>query len=58
MHGKMTEGGHVDSSEWGTMHKDCHEDAVATPDSSLAKIRKLAKATTVVVSAKKAAKSA
>lgn len=54
--GRMEESGHIDKSEWGIMHKDCFDRALETPASALAKITKLAKATTIV-SAKKTKQS-
>lgn len=55
--GKLEEGSHAETKEWGVMHEGCFEQSVESPASALAKIRKLAKATTVV-SPKKASKSA
>jgi hypothetical protein len=55
--GKLVEGAFEEAKEWGVMHEGCFEQSVESPASALAKIRKLAKATTVT-SPKKAAKSA
>lgn len=55
--GKLQEGTFSETKEWGLMHEGCFEHSVDTPASALAKIRKLAKATTVV-STRKVAKSA
>lgn len=55
--GKLQEGAFSESKEWGVMHENCFEQSVESPASALAKIRKLAKATTVV-STRKVAKSA
>lgn len=45
--GKLEEGAFAETKEWGVMHEDCFDQSVESPASALAKIRKLAKATTV-----------
>ena len=56
--GMVESGIFTEKKEWGVMHEACFDQSHESPDSALAKIRKLAKATTVVVSAKKVAKNA
>lgn len=53
--GRLQEGSHSETKEWGVFHENCFEQSVESPASALAKIRKLAKATTVN---RKVAKSA
>lgn len=52
--GKVDEGSFVESKEWGLLHEGCFEQSVESPAIALAKIRKLAKQTTVVSTGKKA----
>ena len=48
--GKVTdgEGSFEESKEWGVLHDCCFERSVESPSMALAKIKKLAKQTTVV----------
>jgi hypothetical protein len=55
--GRVGAGAFAETKEWGVMHEGCFDNSIESPASTLAKIRKLAKATTVT-SSKKAAKSA
>jgi hypothetical protein len=50
--GKLTGGAFNEAKCWGEMHEPCFEGAVESPAMALAKIKKLAKQTTVVLGKK------
>ena len=52
--GKVDEGAFEEAKEWGLMHECCFEQSVESPAIALAKVKKLAKQTTLVSAGKKA----
>lgn len=51
--GRLGPSGFTETRDWGVMHHGCHERSENSPEFALAKIKKLAKASTSIVSSGK-----